>query len=227
MSDIFREVDEALSREKAAAFWKNYGPTLIACAIIIVATTAATTGYLRWTSWNNKNETAKLVAATNDPDIAAAMEKAAADTDGAHKAVAQMIAAAKQAESKDFTAAAQTYQSVADDSGAPDDLRDLAVILNTRAATLAAADKAPDYKAMAEKLVPIANNPESAFRHQAKLEAALLYGDGLKDYTRALDLLKDFDSDAPSDSLKETATALSPVYQYELAQSPAKAAKPE
>ena len=33
MSDIFREVDEALSREKAAKFWKIYGPTLIGCAI--------------------------------------------------------------------------------------------------------------------------------------------------------------------------------------------------
>ena len=41
---------------------------------------------------------------------------------------------------------------------------------------------APDYKALAERLAPIARNDKSAFQLQAKLDAALLYGDGLKDY---------------------------------------------
>ena len=41
MSDIFREVDEALNKEKAAQFWKNYGPTLLLAAVILVASTAA------------------------------------------------------------------------------------------------------------------------------------------------------------------------------------------
>ena len=227
MSDIFREVDEALSKEKAAKFWKDYGPTLIGAAVILVLSTAATTGYRTWDSWRNKEETSKLVAAAEDKDIATAMEKAATETRGGHKAVALLNAAGKHAEKKEFAKAAAIYTSLADDGSAPSDLRDLSVVLGSRATILAAGEKAPDYKALAEKLLPVAKNEGSAFHLQAKLDAALLYGDGLKDYTTALDLLKGFDAEGAADSLKEKATALKHVYEYEASKAPAKTSSPQ
>ena len=222
MSDIFREVDEALQREKASKFWKQYGPTLVLAAIVLVLATAATTGYRTWDTWRDKQETSKLVNAAEEKDTAAAMEKAAAGTRDGHKVVALLNAAGMHAGKKDFAKAADLYGQAASDGSAPQDLRDLANILYSRSALLAAGDRAPDYKTQIEKLLPIAKNNNSAFQLQAKLDAALLYGDGLKDYTAALDLLKSFEAKDGQDSLSEKATALKHVYEYEVSKAPAK-----
>lgn len=218
MSDIFREVDEALQREKAEKFWKEYGPTVILSIIVLILSTAGMTAYRTWDSWRNQQETQKLVAAANDTDIAAAMEKAASETRKGHEAIALMNAAAAHAAAKDFVKAAALYDQAASDKSTPDELRDLSAILSTRAAVLVGT--APDYKALAEKLVTIAKNDKSVFQQQAKLDAALLYGDGLKDYTTALDLLTGFDADSISDSLKEKANALKHVYEFERGKTP-------
>lgn len=225
MSDIFREVDEALQKEKAAKFWKEYGPTLIAAAVIVVLSTAATTAYRTWDSSRNKAETAKLVAAAEDKDIAVAMESAAADTRTGHKAVALMNAGGQHAQKKDFAKAADLYNSVASDKSAPDDLRDLASIYYVRSALLN--DPKTDAKTLLDRLLPVAKNEKSAFHLQAKLEAALLYGETLKDYTAALALLTGFDADKGTDSLQEKATALKHVYEYELAKDSAKTSSPQ
>jgi hypothetical protein len=218
MSDIFREVDEALSREKAAKFWKSYGPTLIAAAVIMVASTAATTAYRTWDSSRNKAETSKLVIAAEEKDMAAAMEKAATDTRDGHKAIALLNAAAKHAEKKEFAKASELYNQVSEDKSAPDDLRDLATIFYVRSALLQKEEA--DDKALLDRLLPVAKNDKSAFHLQAKLEAALLYGEILKDYTSALDLLKGFQDDSVTGSLQEKAAALKQVYTYELAKKP-------
>lgn len=219
MSDMFREVDEALSREKAAKFWKSYGPTLIGCAIILVLSTAATTAYRTWDSSRNKEETSKLVFAAEEKDMATAMEQAATDTRDGHKAVALLNAAAKHAEKKEFAKAAELYNTVSADGAAPDDLRDLSSIFYVRSKLLEEGEAKLDYQALLDRLLPIAKNDKSAFHLQAKLEAALLYGETLKDYTSALDLLKGFDGDDATGSLQEKATALKQVYTYELAKS--------
>lgn len=226
MSDIFNEVDEALRREKATKFWKEYGPALIGAAILLVVGTGATTAYKSWDSHRNKQETTKLILAAEEKDIAAAMEKAATGTREGHKGVALLNAAAKYAEKKDFTKAAALYDSLSKDSGADKDLRDLGTILYARAAILAAGDKPADYKALADRLLPIAQNSKSPFQLQAKLDAALLYGNVLKDYTKALDLLAGFDAGSTTDSLKEKASALQHVYEYELSKV-APAASPQ
>jgi hypothetical protein len=219
MSDIFNEVDEALRREKAAKFWKEYGPTLIAAAILMVVATGLTTAYKTWDSHRNKQETTKLILAAEEKDIAGAMEKAAVDTRDGHKGVALLNAAAKYAEKKDFAKAAALYDSLSKDSGANTELRDLGNILYARSAILMAKGKDADYKALAERLNSVAENDKSPFQLQAKLDAALLYGNGLKDYTKALDLLQGFEADSAADSLKEKANALQHVYEYELSKT--------
>lgn len=219
MSDIFREVDEALQREKATQFWKSYGPTLVLAAIVMIAASGLTSAYMAWNAYENHKETAKLVAASEEKDIAAAMENAAKDTRSGHEAVALMIAAGNYAGKKEFTKAADTYGAVAADSSAPDDLRDLATILQARAVLLVPENTAPDYKALAVTLEPVAGKEKAAFRFHAALDAALLYGDGLKDYARALELLKAFDDDRAPESLKEKAAALKNVYDYEMSQT--------
>ncbi len=214
MSDIFREVDEALQKEKAAKLWKEYGPTLILAAVVLVASTGLTTAYRAWSSNANKSETAKLIAAADDKDIAAAMERASGDTDDDHKAIALMNAASKAASNNDFSKAAELYGSVAKDKGMAKDLRDAATILHGRAILLT--KTAPDYQNLVKQLEPIAASTRSPFTHLAKLELALLYGDGLKDYTAALKALEGMEeNESLSASIKEKASALKRVYSYE------------
>ena len=80
---------------------------------------------------------------------------------------------------------------------------------------------------MLDRLLPIAKNEKSAFHLQARLEAALLYGEALKDYTAALALLTGFDADKGTDSLQEKAQALKHVYEYELTKDSAKTPSPQ
>lgn len=218
MSDIFREVDEALNREKAAKMWKEYGPLLLTAALVLILATAGGTAYRSWTSSQNQKETAKLINASEDKDSATAMEKVASDSKDGIKGIALMNAASKATDKKDFAKAADLYGKAAGDSSVPTEMRDLATIYQARALILVP-DKTPDYKTLATKLGAIAKNEKSPFQLQAKLDAALVYGDGLKDYKTALSLLTGFDKDSASDSLKEKASALQHVYQFELSQS--------
>ena len=219
MSDIFREVDEALQREKVAKLWKEYGSVILACALALILGTAANTGYRAYKTHANQKETGKLVLAAEETDIAAAMEKAATDTDGGHKAIALMNAAAQYAKAENFAKASELYDAVSKDSSSPDELSDLATILHVRALLLQKSENSPDVKKLAERLAEVANDNGSSFRFQAKLDAALLYGNVLKDYTKALTLLEGFEENGPSDSLKEKATALKHVYEYELSKT--------
>lgn len=218
MSDIFREVDEALQREKAAQFWKNYGPTLVLAAIVLVVSTGAGTAWRAWQTAKHQETTHILIAAAEEKDMATAMEKAASETKGAQKAIAQMNAASKYASAENYAKASELYAKVMSDNAAPQELKDLSTILHSRAVQMVSKNGESDYKNLISGLEAVASNDKSAFQLQAKLETALLYGDGLKDYTKALDLLKGFDAKDVSPSLKEKATALQHVYAYELSQ---------
>ncbi len=217
MSDIFREVDEALSREKAERFWKEYGPTLVLAVIVLLLSTAAVTAYESWDSWRNREETSKLVAAQGAADPAAAFETVAEETRGSQAAVALLSAANKYAADKKFDKARPLYDKVAANKGAPQALRDLAVILSVR--TILIENKSPNYQALAKALASIANSGKSPYAPQAALDMALLQGDGLKQYDAALETLKKLEGDAIPAAIKEKAEALIHVYTEEKAGS--------
>jgi hypothetical protein len=216
MTDIFREVDEALQQEKAARLWKEYGPTLVIAAFVLIAATGATTAFRAWSEGRNKDATGQLVAAMEQDKTAPdTLEKLSGELKGNHKTIALMNAAGKHAAEKDFGKAASLYEQVASDSGAAQELRDLAAILSLRAQQMTPDSK--NYKGWIEKLKPVAENKSSAFQLQAKLDAALLYGSGLKDYNAALKTLEGFDGEEVPASLKEKADALKRIYTYETA----------
>src|SRR5688572_17193942 len=48
MSDIFREIDEEVRRDKAAAVWKKYGNVFIAIAVLVVL------GVAGWQFWQQQ-----------------------------------------------------------------------------------------------------------------------------------------------------------------------------
>ena len=86
MSDeiVFREVDEALRRDRMHSAWRRYGPYVIGAAVGIVLIVAANEG---WTWWQNTN-----AARSSDEFYAALDAEKGGDLVAAQKALATVIA---------------------------------------------------------------------------------------------------------------------------------------
>lgn len=216
MSDIFREVDEALQQEKAAKFWKEYGPTLLAGAVIVVLSTAASTGFMAWNKHRNASETARLVEAMENQDTAAAMlQDVAKDTRSKHETLALLTAAGMLGEKKEYTQAAALYKQ-AYENGARGNLDGLARILYVRSTLASGADANADDLIAALK--PVLNDDGNPWQWPAKIDAALIAAHLQKDYKAAAAHLQGADAiaDVPP-SLAQRAAALEQLYSAKAA----------
>jgi len=140
LSDIFREVDEELRRQRAEDLWKSYGPYVIGAVVGIVALVAG----ISW--WNASTQSAAEDAASRfvaaDALVEEGQTQAAADAfaaiaasaSGGYEVVASIRAAGLQAQAGDTEGAIATYDAIASGSG-DDTLRGLAAL---RAALLMA-----------------------------------------------------------------------------------------
>ena len=203
MSDIFREVDEAMQQEKLVKLWKEYSTTIIFAVIVLLVSSAATSYYYKWQANKNATETAKLTTALQADNPQEAVLEAIKTTHGDHKAVGLMNAANMALQEGKTEEASTLYQQVIDDKKAPRNIRDLARIYFIQTT------KEPQI----DVLKPLLANTKSPWVWHAKLEAATLTAHNDKDYAKALDYLKGFKKQEYLPfSLKERAQALSHVY---------------
>ena len=211
MSDIFREVDDALQKEKVERFWKEYGPALMVAAVLLVLSTAATTAYRAWDKSRNETETAKLLNALQTEDPLPALQEAAQDTRSGQAAIAKLISASINAQNGNMQDAANIYKAVYEDSATPAPFNDLARILFTRSAlSLDNQPAAPDLLAI---LKPVIDNAKSPYRWQARIDAAMISGGLQKDYETALAYLAPIGTqDHTQQALKDRADKLTQLY---------------
>lgn len=215
MSDIFREVDEALQQEKAAVFWKEYGPTLMAAAVIVVLSTAATTAFMTWNHHRNAGETARLVAAMEDQNAAATMlQDIAKDSRGKHEALALITAAGMLGEKNDYAQAATLYKQ-AYENGAPGHFDGLARVLYVRSTLASGADSQADD--LLATLKPVLNDKNNPWQWPAKIDAALIAAHLQKDYKAAAAHLQGADAAQLPPSLAQRAAALEQLYSAKAA----------
>lgn len=214
MSDIFREVDEALQREKAEKFWNEYGATLILAAVLMVIGTAAGVMWRTWDHSRDQQETARLFTAINSDDPAQ-LETVIADSRAGHEAVALFAAADMLRNQGDLAGAAAHYRAAAENRGVPRDFRDLARILYVRTAGNVGIE---DARAI---LKPALDNKKSPFLWQARIEAALAEAHA-GHYAAAQQVLAPFtgpDASALPLSLAERGRALHGLYAVKAAQA--------
>jgi hypothetical protein len=135
MSDIFREVDEELRRDKLEQLWKRYGSWIIAAAVVLVAATAAFTA---WREYQERERRAEGVTYTNALSLAQRGEPAQAidslgrlgqGADAGHGLLARFEAAALRVQAGDKGGAIATYQAIAEDGGVDRIYRELATVL--------------------------------------------------------------------------------------------------
>lgn len=203
MSDIFREVDEAMQQEKLLNIWNEYKNTIIAAIAILIVSAAGTNIYHSWNNSRNAEETARLMQAMESNAPQDSLMEVIGDTRGNHAAVGRFIAANLALENDDKAKAVTIYEEAAKDRSTPRDLRDLARILfvkNSDAPTL-------------DILKPLLADDKSPWVWHARIEAAAMAAnDG--DYDQALKHLEKFESVTTIPlSLKQRGNALRHVYE--------------
>ena len=122
MSDIFREVEEDVRREKLEKFWKAYGDYIIALAALILIGTAAFELWQRYEAAQRNKVSAAFVAAQRIPDPRVAAQTFADLAKTAPKGY-RVLARMEQADSMlaagQRDSAIQIYKEIADSDNGP------------------------------------------------------------------------------------------------------------
>src|ERR1700731_4068827 len=120
MSDIFREVDEEVRRDKAAEFWKKYQIHLLAGAALIVLASAGWRYYeysrlqAAQAAGAQFEQALDLDRAGDNAAATAGLAKIAAEAPGGYRVLARFAQAALQAKT-DQAGAVGAYDALAED----------------------------------------------------------------------------------------------------------------
>lgn len=219
MANLLIEVDEALKQEKAAKLWKEYGQIVIGAIILIVAGTAALSGYRLWDKSVKNQQTEKFLTAleSGDPQT---MEQTARELRPGIKALALWRTAATHLSKSEKKQAIDIYKKILTEAETPTDLKHLAAL---QIARLTAQDDPVSGLALLEKSANDINNPWAAL---ARLDVAVLQAHHKKDYRTARDHLAMILSEEDiSQSLERKARSLDMLYAIK-APNPAKSSTP-
>jgi hypothetical protein len=126
MSDIFKEVDEALQQEKIKSYWDSYGNLIIGLVLIMILGTAAWSGYQYYDRSIAEEKTEKLLEMTESPENFNPENIEALDAP--QNILARMILARKalRAEEAQAEIALEHYREVLESPAAPKEYRALA-----------------------------------------------------------------------------------------------------
>lgn len=172
MSDIFREVDEEVRRERLRQIWERYGTLIVLVTFIIVAGIGGWRAYQWWDARKAAEagavfESAMALSSENKhAEAAAAFGRIATEGNAGYRMLARLRQAAELAQT-DKDAALTAYDAMAADTGVSGELRDLARV---RAAMLLL-----DSASLADlqgRLEPVTADAH-AFRHTARELLAL------------------------------------------------------
>lgn len=198
MSDIIREVDEELRRERLANIWKKYGGLIAFGAFLLVAGTVGWRGYEYYAGKQAEAASERFVAAqklatdtAKTDEAIKAFQAIAADSPASYRLLARFSAAAELGQ-KDSKAGASAFDAIANDTSVENLMREVASI---RGATLVV-DSA-DVAEMQKRLAP-ALADGSAFKHSANELMALAHlRAGNQAEAQKLFLLLAFDPETP------------------------------
>ncbi len=192
MSDIFREVDEEVRRDKANELWKKHGAKFVAAAVLFVAGVA---GWQFWQAQQFKERAAAggafelaIAEANGDkPEAQASLTALSAGKSGTYPALARFRLASELARTAKDDAgranAVSAFDAMAADSTLPTEWRELAKLR----AGLLLVDTAP--LAEVEKRLQPLITATGIFRHSAR-EGVALAAWKAKESTKALDALQ-------------------------------------
>lgn len=167
MTDLFREVDEDVRRDRAIRLWTKYQYWVLALALLVVAGTVAWRTYVHF-----RDEAAQAAGAQYEAAVQLSRDGKSAEAEAALNALAQSapkgyaglarLRAADEIAKRDPGAAIEAYDALTADQSQNLSFRDLAQL---RAAFLRV-DR-DDYKDVMMKLSPLAN-PNFPYQNQIR-----------------------------------------------------------
>lgn len=190
---LIRDAEEALARERMAAFWRDNGVTIIAAVIMLVLGTAAGSAWKAWKEHRNEQNTV-LYASVAD---GASTDYAALS--GPQAAMARMTAAQKDIVAAKDEGVIETvrkyYGDVAADEASGEPWQHLA---RWNVLRLSMDDEKADAQKLVADFETLARDmKDTGFAALPLIDAAVVAGERLNDNTRAYDLLKRADELAP------------------------------
>jgi hypothetical protein len=174
LADIFREVEEDLRRDKAAAYWKRYGRYVVAGVVFIVVSTAS---YVGWKEYRLRQQTAygerfsaalSLIQNKKEAEALEALGALAQDAGAGYGMLARFRAATLKARQGDREGAAAIYDALAKDSSVDPLYAELAALYYVLSMVETGA---PDD--LATRLQPLLGE-KSPWRYSARELAALV-----------------------------------------------------
>jgi hypothetical protein len=135
VSDIFREIEEDLQRDRYKKLWAKYGNLVIAAAVALVLGTA---GWQGWKAYKLRRDQAfsaryveavKLAEAGKASEAEQSLSKLAQEAGSGYAALARLERASLLAKAGKTAEAAALYDKLAADSGVEPAYRDLARLL--------------------------------------------------------------------------------------------------
>ena len=133
-SEVFREVDEDYRRDRMMAFWRRYGTTVAAAAVVVAIVALGVNYYLQRQQMEKEAETARFEALLsgiqpgNEQEAIQKLANYAASAKPTQATLAMLTEASLRQRTGNITAAAQVYHQIADGDQASQDLKDLAVV---------------------------------------------------------------------------------------------------
>ncbi len=174
MSDIFREVDEELQRDRALSLWRTYGKVAIAAAVGLVLGTA---GFVALDNYRATQRAAlaeryldaiDLAASGDDAGAVERLSRFAADAPTGYATLARLQSAGLRAQSGDVAGAVAVYDALAADSSVEPLYREYALVLSVMHQV-----DSGDSAVQLARIAPLAEG-EGPWRHNAIELAGLL-----------------------------------------------------
>ncbi len=215
MTDVFREVDEALKQDRVVGFWKENGTFIIGCAVAIVLATAVSSAYRTWDSYSNKADTSVVLGALEAEDVPEQLEAVSGELRAGHRGVAMLLAAGSYIEEGRPQEALEAFAKIADDSRMPDDLREYGLLMKARLMQENEINETSPVSSenVISLLKPLTDDSEGAWHWHALIQTALAYAHLDRDYTRAAELAgRVAESDLAPATVRSRAMALQSVY---------------
>lgn len=212
MSDIFREVDEALQQEKLQAIWKKYGSLIIMGVLALILSTAGFSGFNAWKKSQEEKQTSRLIAALEVEDKASALSSIIDDAPKDYANIAVLAAAGSHLQLAQYDEALAIYKDAIENKKISGDFADLARLMTVRIQMGIDQEKS-EASALLDMLAPSLKNTKSAWINHVRVEAALIEAHYNANYTKSLEYLDAAlaDETLPND-LKTRAEQMRHVY---------------
>lgn len=226
MTDILREVDEAMRAERMNRIWQQHGKSILFIVAGVIIGTAVHSGYSAYKNHQAREQTTALMDALHDPKTAGdTLAELTKTLKGSGKALAGLDAADQALSNKRYDEAIALYDVIASDKSVPADMRDLAVVQSVSIKL----DHAPNAKPqeLVDALAPIATSDKSVWKARALFVSAVIKANRMTNYKAALEdlALASVVPNLPS-SFEVQIKALQDVYQLKASETTTSATAP-